>query len=369
MSAVVNSESIRGKKDNTKKILKKPSQKLQDAAGSILRIGIFLLIWFSVGSWQLSLFCDQLSCKNSKNECLLPSNIDKAPYSNGNLPGAYVNTWETFKELVKAFMPLEILYKLGIYGKNPRGQRGGQNETPLASPTPTPTPTPMPEPTTTKNKSGGQQMNTILTKINILGWEPFNIFNNVQFPYNLAASKDTSFLNFKRWFGYIFITSWSLSRGILSGYLDFFRMLMVTKNKNMGRIIRFFLSMFSPIIIGTAIFMAPIVSLATTIYALFAGNQSIVWGLIALFSPLALINMFLQGQMLGAYTILGGIWGSGKDQFINNMSAFVPGRPGGYMKIIQIMGTLGLLAMLGLFIAGKVQENKEKKEAENKKNT
>ena len=41
MSAVVNSESIRGKKDNTKKILKKPSQKLQDAAGSILRIGIF----------------------------------------------------------------------------------------------------------------------------------------------------------------------------------------------------------------------------------------------------------------------------------------------------------------------------------------
>jgi hypothetical protein len=357
--SVVNSESIRGKKENTKKIVKKQSQKLQDAAGSILRIGIFLLIWFSVGSWQLSLFCDQLSCKKGDKECLLPSNINKPPYSNGNLPGTYVNTWDTFKELATAFIPLQILYKLGIYTKNPSGQKGGLNEIPTLPYAQTPT---------TKKKAGGQQMNTILTKINILGWEPFNIFNNVQFPYDLAASEDTSFLNFRRWFGYTFITSWSLSRGILSGYLDFFRMLMVTKNKNMGRIIRFFLSLFSPIIIGTAIFMAPIVSFATSIYALFAGNQSIVWGLIALFSPLALINMFLQGQMVAAYAILGGILGSGKEQFINNMSAFVPGRPGGYMRIIQIMGTLGLLGMLGLFIAGKVQENKEKKDAENKKN-
>ena len=360
MSAVVNSESIRGKKDNTKKIIKKQSQKLQDAAGSILRIGILSLIWFALGSWQLSLFCDQLSCKNSKNECLLPSNINKPPYSNGNLPGSYINTWDTFKELATAFIPLQILYKLGIYTKNPSGQRGGQNEIPTLAYAQMPPPT-------TKKKAGGQQMN-ILTKINILGWEPFNIFDNVQFPYDLAVSKDTNFLNFKRWLGYTFVTSWSLSRGILSGYLDLFRTILIAKKGNWGRIIRFFLSIFSPIIIGTAIFMAPVVSFATTIYAFFAGSHSIFWGLIALFSPLIMINMFLQGQLLAGYTILGGIWGTGREQFINNMSVFVPGRPGGYMRIIQIIGTLGLLTMLGLFIASKVQENKEKKKAENKKN-
>ena len=207
---------------------------------------------------------------------------------------------------------------------------------------------------------GGKISPDILEIINVEGFKPFNLFNGpVQFPYSWANEK--SFLNFKSWYANMQITSWSMGRGILSGYLKIFRAFINTKSKTVNYWTRLLMSMALPAILGLALATAPLVSLLTSIYGMFKGSHSLICGIVFFFVPVfTIITMHFQMFQLLAYFLIGGLLGSGQEQVAQNFATY---GHGGYLGIIQTLGViicLGTLTILVVLLFAAAKQKKDK---------
>lgn len=324
------------------------------AAGSAAGVAMMLLIpilgglWFAVGSWQLSLFIDQIKCHKGDVGCLLPTDTNNFPYKNPQKK-TKSGVQESAMAAVDAVVDITKL-KLGqILGVRPKPkpkhsgggrrrkryvQRGGQ--------------------------SGGQGVDNILTSIDINGFRPFDIFNGpVQMPYSLAYEEapwyEPSFLNFGKWFGHMQITAWSTARMALSGYLAGIGALLSTKSKGMNYWTRLLITVMMPLLLAIPLFIAPLVSFLSCIWGMFKGGYNYLFAIIFFLVPcITIITMTLQHLALVAYFLIGGILGSGQKQIGQNFSG---SSSGGYLGILQTGLLLLLIGLLVIVIMGEAKKS------------
>ena len=259
---------------------------------------------------------DQIKCKN-KGLCLLPSNDRSFPYRDPNIAPSPPPPPPSYASMVEAAVQRAI--SLSVVAKRllPEKMEGGAATIPSF-----------------KAGRQKQKVNNFLTSVDIGGWRPFDIFNGpVQFPYDLSDKQSPwYFFNFKQWFGNMQITSWSMCRGILHGYLFLFRSFITTKNPKINYWTRLIVTILLPFIISIAVIISPFVTWVINVWSTFKGGQdSILWSIISFFIPFIIFpTMFLQILQLIAYTFIGGILGSGQQQLTTNLHS-----KRDYMGILQ----------------------------------
>ena len=279
--------------------------------GMIVAMPFIFMLWFYVGSWQLSLLLDQVKCHKGQLGCLLPMNTNNFPYKDPAVKpkksGAAV-----IESSLTALGDMAELQLGQILGVTPKKQMGGGRSKSRKL---------------YKQRGGGPQVDNLLTSIDVNGFRPFDIFNGPpQFPYSMAWEKapwyEPSFLNFGKWFAHMQITAWSTARMVLSSYLGTIGALMKTKNDSLNDGVRIALTIAMPLIIGLALFAAPLVSLISCVWGMFKGGWNYLFAIIFLFFPvLTILTTALQHFSLLAYFLIGGfsaVGGSGSEQWAIN---------------------------------------------------
>ena len=293
------------------------SQAAGGAGGGAVGIGMLVampfifMLWFYVGSWQLSLLLDQVKCHKGQLGCLLPLNTNNFPYKDPTVKtkksGAAV-----IESSLTALGDMAELQLGEILGVTPKKQMGGGRSKSRKL---------------YKQRGGGPQVDNLLASIDVNGFRPFDIFNGpVQFPYSMAYEKapwyEPSFLNFGKWFAHMQITAWSTARMALSSYLGTIGALMRTKNNDLNDGARLVLTIAMPLIIGLALLAAPLVSLISCVWGMFKGGWNYLFAIIFFFFPvLTILTTALQHFSLLAYFLIGGlgaVGGSGAEQWVTN---------------------------------------------------
>ena len=279
--------------------------------GMLVAMPFILMLWFAVGSWQLSLLLDQVKCHKGQLGCLLPVNPNNFPYKD-----PAIKTKKSGAAILEAIGTATVdrgeLFLGKLFGVTPKKQKGGSKTQHVVK------------------RSGAQmQVNNLLTSIDVNGFRPFDIFNGPpQFPYSMAYKKapwyEPSFLNFGKWFAHMQITAWSTARMVLSTYLGTIGALMKTKNDDLNDGIRLALTIAMPLIIGLALFAAPLVSFVSGIWGMFKGGYNYIFAILFFFFPaLTILTTALQHFSLIAYFFIGGlgaVGGSGAEQWATNKS-------------------------------------------------
>ena len=305
----------------------------------LLLVPILGAIGFAVGSWQLSLLIDQAKCHHRDMHCLLPGNPNALPYK-GPRQKAKSSAMAAARAAKTSIIDkIKLTALRDIAGVTPRKKRkGGMAAT-----------HPLPAASGPRIQKGGNKgIDHILTSINIHGFRPFDIFNGpAQFPYDLAYEKSSwwEVINFQEWFGNMQITAWSTARMILSGYLSTFGAMISTNDKQINYWSRLFMTLLMPLILGLAIFLAPLVSFGSSIWGMFKGGHNYFLSLLFLFFPcFTVMTMILQMLQLFTYILIGGLLGSGHAQMVQNFLE--------YSGIIQFILAVILLIGLVIFIVG-----------------
>jgi len=317
----------------------------------LLLYPLIAVVWFALGSWQLSLLIDQVKCHKGARGCLLPSNTDGLPYcdpsnkkipSSGDVAGAGMSALYDITKLKFFSKIFNVKPK-----KNKRGsssQKGGARRQKRYI-----------------QRGGNTQHggDNILSSIDVNGFRPFDILNGpVQMPYSLAYEKapwyEPGFLNFGKWFGHMQITAWSTTRMVLSGYLAAIGAFISTKNSDVNYWSRFFVTLAMPLILAVPIFMAPLVSFISCIWGMFKGGYNYLFAIIFFLCPfITVATMTVQHLSLLGYFLMGGLMGSGQQQLAQNFSS---SSKGGYLGILQTLLLLLLLGLLILFIMGAAKK-------------
>ena len=193
--------------------------------GMIVAMPFILMLWFYVGSWQLSLLVDQVKCHKGQLGCLLPMNTNNFPYKDPAVKSqkSRAAVIESSLTALGDMAELQLGEILGVTPKPKKQGGGGRRKSRKLY----------------KQQGGGTQGGNLLTSIDVNGFRPFDIFNGpVQFPYSMAYEKapwyEPSFLNFGKWFAHMQITAWSTARMVLSSYLGTIGALMKTKNNDLN---------------------------------------------------------------------------------------------------------------------------------------
>ena len=317
--------------------------------GMIVAMPFILMLWFYVGSWQLSLLLDQVKCHKGELGCLLPMNTNNFPYKDPAVKSqkSRAAVIESSLTALGDMTELQLGKILGVTPK-PKKQGGGgrRNSRKLY-----------------KQRGGGPQGDNLLTSIDVNGFRPFDIFNGpVQFPYSMAYEKapwyEPSFLNFGKWFAHMQITAWSTARMVLSSYLGTIGALMKTKNDSLNDGARIVLTIAMPLIIGLALLAAPLVSLVSCVWGLFKGGWNYLFAIIFLFCPvLTILTTALQHFSLLAYFLIGGlgaVGGSGAQQWATNKNII------GELLInkwVQAIIFIGLVVVLIIALTFKARQD------------
>lgn len=313
--------SIKEKRENNK-----TSKKGKTVSSWIIAIIITLsiVLYFSFGSWLLSLVTDQNLCSNKIPGCMLPSDPLGPPYSNINSNAGLIKLLETAKSAAKNWTILEFFKTLlGIVPDKNNPEKPAKRNF---------------------RRYSNKKVSNFLTKINVEGFKPFDLFNTpAGWPYSWAHEDSTEFtFNFSKWFGNMQITSWSTMRGVFFGYLSLFE--SFTENYYT----RFILTWLMPIIVGIMVFFQPLISFLSCLWGNFNGAHSILWGIIfTIFPIITSVTMGIQNASLAFYVLLAGFLGSGARQFTKNMSLDLKI---GYGRIIQAISILGFMTSLVLFV-------------------
>ena len=317
-------------KQRQNKKTKKPSNNIPNWAVSLI-VTFGILLYFILGSWQLSFVIDQLKCKNKLPNCLLPSNPYSVPYRPNTTKHAdLMDIFERAKSAGENWSILELLKK--VFGITPNA--------------------------TNKSMTGGnvskraKKINNFLTEVDIDGYKPFDIFNGPpSWPYSWAdepSNWETGY--FSQWFGNMQINSWSSARGILYGYLSLFSSL--TDNL----FTRFILTWCMPVIISLSIVLQPLVSFISCLWGNFSAGIA-PWGVVFFFIPIiTMATMVLHNIQMITYMTIGGIIGSGPTQVSKNLNLDT-GK--GYGRIMQAILAMGLIISLILFIVDKTSTVKK----------
>ena len=316
--------------------------------GMLVAMPFIFMLWFVVGSWQLSLLLDQVKCHKGQLGCLLPVNPNNFPYKD-----PAVKTKKSGAAILEAIGIATVdsgeLFIGKLFGVTPKKQTGGDRRKSRKL---------------YKQRGGGaQSVNNLLTSIDVNGYRPFDIFNGpVQFPYSMAYEKapwyEPSFLNFGKWFAHMQITAWSTARMVLSSYLGTIGALMKTKNDDLNDGVRLALTIAMPLIIGLALFAAPLVSFVSCIWGMFKGGWNYLFAIIFFFFPaLTILTTALQHFSLIAYFLIGGlgaVGGSGAEQWATNKSII-----GSLLinKWIQFIIFIGLVVVLIIALTFKARQD------------
>jgi len=320
------------------------------ATGIAMVIALPMLgaLWFMIGSWQLSLFIDQIKCHKGETGCLLPTDTNNFPYKN---PTTKVtpSAPEAIEAAGTALGDIMELQLGKILGVTPKKQKGGRRRGRKRH---------------KQRGGGGPRVNNLLTSIDINGFRPFDIFNGpAQMPYSLAYDKspwyEPSFLNFGKWFGHMQITAWSTARMVLSGYLSAIGALITSKNETMNYWSRLLVTLAMPLLLAIPLFVAPLVSFVSCLWGMFKGGYNYLFAILFFIFPcLTVITMALQHLSLIGYFLIGGLLGSGHQQLTKNFSS---SSGGGYLGILQSAMLMLLLGMLVLVIMGAVAKKEDAK--------
>ena len=122
--------------------------------GMIVAMPFIFMLWFYVGSWQLSLLLDQVKCHKGQLGCLLPMNTNNFPYTDPAVKSQKSRA-AVIESSLTALGDMTELQLGKILGVTPKKQAGGgrRNSRKLY-----------------KQRGGGRQGDNLLTSIDVNGF-------------------------------------------------------------------------------------------------------------------------------------------------------------------------------------------------------